>query len=453
MNTFCNIIFKINNLLWGNFTVFLILIAGIFLTVRCEFIQFRNPAAVLKATLFAGKSNMSKNKKTISNLQALSTSLGASMGTGNIIGVAAAISIGGSGAVIWMILSAFIVMVFAFTENVLGVVYKNKYSKNSKASGAILYISKGLNCKKPAVFYAVACLCASFGTGNITQSYSAVSSLSEIGISPVCSGAVLTVFIALAVFKGGSFIAVISEKIVPLTSLVYIICAFTCIIIYGNNISDVLQDTISSAFGFSQAAGGFTGTLISLSMTTGIRRGIFSNEAGMGSSVFAHTSTDCTDPCTMGLWAIVEVFIDTVLSCTLTALVILCTGADKSGLDGAAMVIEAFRRCLGDYAVYFIAAANTLFAFASIAGWYYYGEKCTDYLSDKPFLKFFYRIMYSAVVFAGAFVSSSLIWAVSDILNALVMLPNLAAILILSSEAVPVSRKFIQGTLTSKKHN
>lgn len=440
-NTICNIFSAINNLLWGNFTVFIILAAGIFLTVRCRAVQFLSPAAILSRTIFTLKKNDPDSKKGISNFQALSTALGASMGTGNIIGVAAAISIGGSGAVFWMIMSAFIVMAFAFTENVLGVIYKNRYHDISDGTGPILYIRKGLGSRSLSLVYAAACLAASFGIGSITQSDSAVTSLSQLGISPLFSGALLTLFTLVSVFKGGRFIALLSEKIVPLSALCYIICALIAIIIYGNNISFVLTDIISSAFGFRQAAGGFAGTFINISLTTGLRRGIFSNEAGMGSSVFAHTSTRCDDPCTMGSWAVVEVFIDTVLSCTLTALVILCTGADKTGLEGAAMVCEAFRRCFGNSAVYFVAAANTMFAAASVTGWYYYGEKCADHLVPKPWFRNSYRVLYSAAVMAGALFSSSLLWTISDILNAFVMLPNLAAIIILSKEAVPYAQE------------
>ena len=444
-NTICNFIYRLNSLLWGDFTVVLILFAGLFLTIRCGFIQFRNPVKIIQATVFSRSDNKKKAKNGISNIQALSTALGASMGTGNIVGVAAAISIGGSGSVLWMILSSFIVMSLAFTENVLGIIYKNKYKNSSSSSGAILYIDKGLNCKSIAVIYALFCLAASFGIGNISQSNSAALSLSEVGIAPVVSGLILCIVTAFSVFKGGRFIASVSEKFIPFISVLYIICAFVCIIISGNNIIDVLTDMFCSAFGIKQAAGGFTGTIINVSLTTGMRRGLFSNEAGMGSSVFAHTSTDCTDPCTMGLWAMVEVFIDTALLCTLTALVILCTGADKSGLEGAAMVIEAFRRCLGNSAAYIVAAANTFFAAASISGWYYYGEKCALYLSRKPCFINSYRFLYSCTVFIGAVFSSSLLWAISDILNAFVMFPNLAAILILSSEAVPYAKEFNHG--------
>lgn len=434
----------LNNLLWGDFTVILVLAAGIYLTFRHNFIQFRNPIKIFKSTLFLKNENNNSSKNSITNTQALSTVLGASMGTGNIVGVAAAISIGGSGAVFWMILSSFIVMSLAFTENVLGIKYKNEYRHESGASGAILYIDKGLNCKSLAVIYAFFCLAASFGIGNISQANSAAESLSEIGIAPVVSGLILCFFTAFSVFKGGRFIACVCEKIIPVISVLYIICAFACIIIYGNNITDILIEIVKSAFGFRQAAGGLTGSIINISLITGLRRGLFSNEAGMGSSVFAHTSTDCTDPCTMGLWAMVEVFIDTALLCTLTALVILCTNADKTGLEGAAMVIEAFRRCFGNYAAYFVAVANTIFAAASISGWYYYGEKCAVFLSDKRSLLNSYRILYSCAVFIGSVFSSSVLWAVSDILNAFVMFPNLAAILILSNEAVIYSKEFNQ---------
>ncbi len=441
-NTFCNIISNINNLLWGNFTVLFVLGGAVFLTVRMGFIQVRHPVRLLRSTLFSSKKENPDSGKGISNLQALSTALGASMGTGNIIGVATAISIGGYGAVFWMIVSAFFVMVLAFTENVLGVHYKNIFKKETILSGPLLYIEKGLNCKFITVIYAVACLTASFGIGNFTQANSAINSLDEFGLPLSVGGVILAVMVGLVVFRGGSFVARVSEKIVPVISILYILCSIIIIIISGSNVSEILTDILKSAFGFSQVTGGFTGTIINISLTTGLRRGIFSNEAGMGSSVFAHTSASCNEPCTMGLWAVLEVFIDTVLSCTLTALVILCTGAASTGKEGADIVIEAFRNGLGSWGGYFIAGANFLFAFAAITGWFYYGEKCADYLSKGKRLKLFYRFFYTLAVFFGAVCTSDLLWEISDILNAFMLFPNLAAILILSKKAVPYARDF-----------
>lgn len=441
-NTICNFISDINNLLWNTVTIIIIFAAGIFLTFRLGFVQFRHPLKVLKSTLFAPRSENNSSEKGISRMQALSTALAASMGTGNIIGVSTAISVGGCGAVFWMILSAFVVMAFAFTENVLGIKYKQLFFDSSSATGPILYIEKGLNSKPLAITYAAACTMASFGIGNAAQANAISGSLDNFGISVNVSGVIFSFLVLFVIFIGGSFIVKLTERIIPFISLFYIIGAVFVIVLYGNNILKILQDIFLSAFGFKQVLGGTAGLIIKQSLTVGLRRGIFSNEAGMGSSVFAHTETDCRSPEIMGMWAMAEVFIDTILCCTLTALVILCTGSDAAHLDGADMIIYAFKCGFGNYAGIFVAVSNTVFAFASILGWYFYGEKCVNYLFHGNVKTInLYKLLYAVTVYFGAVSQLNLIWDLSDIMNAFMMFPNLAAILILSKEAKPYSDK------------
>jgi AGCS family alanine or glycine:cation symporter len=274
----------------------------------------------------------------------------------------------------------------------------------------------------------------------MSQVNSAATSLDNIGISPILGGAAFLILSAFILSGGGKSAAKAAEKIVPIVSLLYILTAVYVIIINGSNVTYALNKIVVSAFeniGFRQITGGVSGTIIKNSLNVGLRRGVFSNEAGMGSSVFAHTSADCSDPKTMGMWAVLEVFIDTVLCCTLTALVIICTGGDTSGLDGADMVIFSFEQGLGKGAAYFIAAANFLFALAAMTGWFYYGEKCTEYLSSKGQCKHFsmlYRIAYLAAVIPGAVLSLNLIWELADILNGIMLLINISAVIILNKE-------------------
>lgn len=441
-NTVCNFVSDINNLLWGTATIIIIFAAGLFLTMRIGFLQFRHPFKILKYTLFASRSENNNSDKGISRMQALSTALAASMGTGNIIGVATAISIGGCGAVFWMILSAFIVMAFAFIENVLGIKYKQLFSDSSPATGPILYIEKGLNSKSLAVVYSIACAIASFGIGNAAQANAISDSLDNFGISVNVSGIIFSLLVLFVIFIGRSFIVKLTERIIPFISLFYIVGAVFVIALYGNNILNVLQNIFLSAFSFKQIIGGTAGLIVKQALTVGLRRGIFSNEAGMGSSVFAHSETDCRLPEIMGMWAMVEVFIDTILCCTLTALVILCTGSDAAGLDGADMIIYAFKCGFGNYAGGFVAISNTVFAFASILGWYFYGEKCVTYLfHGNVKIINLYKLLYAVTVYFGAVSQLELIWNLSDITNAFMMFPNLAAILILSKEAKPYSER------------
>lgn len=433
-STICNIISSINNLLWGPVTIIIILAAAIFLSLRLGFVQFR-ALSILKKNC-----PQKERKNGLELLRLVSTALGASMGTGNIIGVATAISVGGCGAVFWMVVSSFFVMVFAFTENALGMKYKISAKKDCTASGPILYIEKGLGSKKAALIYAIACMLSSFGIGNMSQVNSAAGSLSYAGVPLYISGAAFALLAGIVIFRGRKFISKVAGIIVPLMSVMYILGSLVLIIIYGKNIPEISELIVKSAFGFDAVLGGISGAAVKSALTVGLRRGVFSNEAGMGSSVFSHTDFDCGTPGFMGACAVLEVFADTVICCTLTAFVILLTGADSCGAEGAGMIISAFENGLGDNAGIFVVISNCLFAFAAILGWYYYGEKCAAYISPSPRFRSFYRILYIVLIFAGSIININIVWDISDILNAFVLFPNLAAILILSREALPYSK-------------
>ena len=444
-DTICNIIDELNGLLWGAWTILLIFAAAIFLTIRLKGVQFRSPGYILRMVFAPDKQcraksqNAKKDKKTISRLQSLSTALGASMGTGNIIGVAAAISIGGSGSIIWMVISSFAVMSFAYAENVLGIKYKSKsLSTNGQMSVNVpmAYISAAFCNKRAGVFYAVMCLLASLGSGNSVQANSACLSAEEMGISSMTAGLILAAAVGISIFRGGKFAAAILEKTVPLFAGAYILCAAFVLVLYRNNITEILQEMVISAFGFEAASGGISGTVIKNSLTTGLRRGMFSNEAGMGSSVFAHAASDCDDPEVIGCQSIFEVFTDTVLCCVLTALVILCTGADTNNSNPAAVVIEAFEYGMGEKAGIFVSVSNIIFAFAAIIGWYFYGEKSVEFLFPKAKLAVkLYSLLYILTAYTSSFGEVKAVWAAADAVNLLMFLPNAAAVIILSGEA------------------
>jgi AGCS family alanine or glycine:cation symporter len=425
------IIEKINSVLWGYGTIFLILGTGIYFSVKLRFLQFRRPLYILKKTLFT--KNDPDKTGGVSRFQALSTALAASMGTGNIVGVAAAIAVGGAGAVFWMWVSAFFGMATAYSENYLGVLYKNKTQGNEKKAGAMLYLEQGLRMKPLACFYAAAAVLASLGIGNMTQSAAISDTLARYGISPIFSGIGVAAFAGAVILGGTARIAKTAEKIIPAVSLFYIIGAVVVIITFAENLPGVFSDIFAGAFGIKAAAGGFSGAIIKKAVTIGLQRGIFSNEAGMGSSVLVHTETDCADPETMGLWAVLEVFIDTIVCCSVTALVILTTKTQINGVT-TVIVTNAFARGLGSFAEVFISASIITFAFATVLGWSFYGEKCVSYLSQKRQSISLYRIIYIAFIIIGAVVSTTLVWEISDTLNALMLLPNLIGILALSGE-------------------
>ena len=448
---FCNILDEINNLLWGDFTLFLIFSAAVFLSFRSRFFYLLHPVKLLKSTLLK-KENASPG---ITNFQTLTTALAASMGTGNIIGVATAISVGGAGAVFWMIISAFLVMSFAFTENVLAVKYKN--GRNS--CGPLSYLKSIFCSDKILYIFCAVCICSSLVVGNITQVNSAAESLDNLGISPLMCGVVFIIFAAGSILRSKTSVVRLTERLVPFAAAFYIIGSVIILIIFADKLPAVLAEIISSAFGTEQICGGVSGAVVSKTVSVGIRRGLFSNEAGMGTSAFAHTSSDCNDPKVMGCFAALEVFIDTVFICTLTALVILCTGADKTSLFGADAVMQAFQTGFGKIPVLlpfldnsaearlifssmgeiFLAVSNCVFAFASIIGWYFYGEKsclADEYGTKKSILPL-YKLFFVIIVFFGAAINAEIIWKLADIFTFLMLIPNLMAILILSREIKP----------------
>lgn len=443
-DTVCNIISKFNDLLWGFGTILLIFGTGIFFTIRIKGFNFIHLVHIFKSTLFVKNNTSKDNKKgTISQFQALSTALAASMGTGNIVGVAAAISVGGAGAVFWMWVSSLFGTAVAFAENVLGVKYKKFVSK--KSFGPMAYISNGLGFPALAAVYAAVCAATSFGIGNMTQTNAIASAAAEIGASPILVGAFTALLCGTIIFRGAKKVAAAAEKIIPVISVLYFAAAIAVIVIYGNNIVEILKLIFTSALGYSQVAGGFVGTIIKKSVSVGLRRGIFSNEAGMGSSVLVHTEPDCGEPVQMGMWAIAEVIIDTVICCTLTAFVILLTNADASGEQGLAMAAEGFRRGLGEYAAVFVSVSAIIFAFCTLLGWYFYGEKCVLYISKTGKEKhtlFLFRTAYVTAAFLGAVTSPRLVWDTADILNWIMLIINLSSVLILNKEVVEITQNY-----------
>ncbi|MCM1023373.1 MAG: alanine:cation symporter family protein [Prevotella sp.] len=403
---------------------------------------------IFKSTLFGGKSASGKSSKgKISQFRALSTALAASMGTGNIIGVAAAVSLGGAGAVFWMWVCALFGTATGLAENILGT----KYRRHS--GGPMAYIAHGAGMPRLAAVYAAACAAASFGIGNMTQTNALSAAMSEFGVPPLISGLAAALVCGAVIFGGGKKVAAAAEKMIPAVSLFYIAGAVFVMVLFGENILDMLKNIFASAVGYSQIAGGICGAALKKAVTVGLRRGVFSNEAGMGSSVLVHTETGCSEPLQMGMWAVAETVIDTLICCTATAFVILLTGADASGAEGLAMVTEGFSRGLGSFAVFFVSASTAVFAVCTLLGWYFYGEKCVLYVfgtgNSKAVL--LYRILYTAAAFLGAAAELSLVWGAADILNWFMLVINLLSVLLLSGEAAECVNDYTKSIFKKKK--
>lgn len=446
LTTFSNIVTDLNNLLWGIGIFILIALIGIYFTIRIKFCNFIHLVHIFRVTFAPSLNRLSRHTKgKISHFQALSTALAASMGTGNIIGVAAAISIGGPGAIFWMWVSAIFGNSIGFIENVLGDIFQYK------GKGPMGYISTAYKSDRAALTYALLCVLASFGIGNLTQSNAIASAAESFNIPHYISGVFIAILVGFVILRGGRRVAMAAEKLLPFAAVLYLAGAIFVIVFYGNYISDILTLIIKSAFGFNQISGGISGSILKNAITVGLRRGIFSNEAGLGSSVLVHSETSTDSAVKMGMFAVVEVVIDTLICCTATAFVILLTNVDTQNTEGLATVTEGFRTVMGNFAPIFVSSTTVIFAFCTLIGWYFYGEKCLDFISKtgNSNAVFYYRILYIFASFIGAVTQLQTVWEIADLLNWFMLVINLTAVIILHNHAV----KEINNYTFSIKHN
>ncbi len=427
---------KTVSILWGPATVILFLAVGFYFFVGTNFVQL----FCVRQWLFRPlKTLLGKHTK---NKGALCTVLGATAGTGNIVGVAAALGVGGAGAVFWMWVSAFFGMSLGFAENLLGVLYR-KQNKNGKyIGGASLYIQKGLKSKKLATLYNISCALAAFGVGNLTQGNSlaggiaAVAQDMNVGFSNKTALLVGVIVAALAcpvIIGGKDSISKIAERIVPFAVVLFLVFSIILIGINAKNIIPSIKLIFKDAFCFSSAAGGVAGVLVSSAIRTGLSRGLFSHEAGMGTSVGVH-SAQCDTPLQAGFLSMFEVFADTIVICTLTALVILTSGVftKTQNMDAPLLVSAAFSQMLGKMGGAFVAVMLFVFAFSTILGWGCFGQEALKSVSKKAVLP--YKLVYIAAIPFGCVVQMKFCWYLSDVLNWVMAILNVFAITLLSKE-------------------
>ncbi|MBQ2998814.1 MAG: sodium:alanine symporter family protein [Oscillospiraceae bacterium] len=414
----------------------LVLGAGAFFTAATGFFPIRKAGFIIKSTF----GRIFKNKSAFA---ATATALGATVGTGNIIGVASAVAIGGPGAVLWMWVGAFFGMMLKFAEAALAVKYKG---------GADIYIQKAFGGKSISVLWCVCCVLASFGGGNMVQTYSAGTVFKNaFGFSSAAVGAVIALLTAAVIFFGAKAVTRTSAAIVPVMACFYVIGCFAVLFICRQNIVPALKSIFYSAFEPIAIGGGMGGLLLSDALKTGITRGTFTHEAGMGSAAFAHAESEETDPLRQGCWGIVEVFTDTIFVCTLTALVILSAGGGAFSENSAAEIFSSFFGGAGDI---FLCVSMFLFALAAVIGWAFYGEKALLGITKSKKIIVLYRILFCFAAFCGSFAAPGFIWNFTDIFNALMMFPNLAAIIILAPEVLRITNKpllFGKGLLYQKQ--
>lgn len=433
---------RVNQFVWGPPLLILLVGTGIFLTIRLGLLQVLRLPMALKL-IFTAKN---EGKGDVTSFGALATALAATIGTGNIVGVATAIQIGGPGALFWMWLAAFFGMATKYAEGLLAVKFR-KIDENGQVSGGpMYYIEQGLGVKfKPlAIYFAVSgVLVALLGIGTLPQVNAIVSSSqTSLGIPVAVTAGVVTLAIALVTIGGLKSIARVTTKVVPAMAIIYVAASVIVLITFADKIPNALSLVFQSAFSPAAAGGGFLGATVMMAIRNGIARGVFSNESGLGSAPIAAAAAKVKWPAEQGLVSMTGTFIDTIIICTLTGLTLIVTGAWNGMAEGAAMTQAAFDAAM-PFGSIILTLCLMLFAFTTILGWNYYGERCIVYLFGvRAILP--YRIVFIAMVAAGAFIKLHAIYLLSDIVNGLMALPNLVALLGLSGVVVAETRLYLR---------
>lgn len=462
----------VNNFVWGIPMLVLLVGTGILMTVLTKFFQLSHIGHWWKNTIggiFSDRhitKHTEKDDKAISQFQSLCTALAATIGTGNIVGVASALIAGGPGAIFWMWIVAFFGMMTNYSENVLGIYYRRKNSEGEWCGGAMYYLKDGLGsykgCKQIgavlAVLFSGFCLLASFGIGNMSQVNSIAANMeAAFSIPTFVTGIALVILAALVIVGGLKRIASVTEKLVPFMAILYIVGALVIFFANISQVGAVFSAIFKGAFGLKAVGGGIVGSGVKMALTWGMKRGVFSNEAGLGSSVMVHSNSNVKEPVRQGMWGIFEVFADTIVVCTLTAFAVLSsglvdleTGAVLSESSGSALVGEAFATIFGSLGPMFIALAILLFAFSTVLGWSHYGSKAWEYLfGTKSTIA--YKIVFVVIIFIGATMNLSLAWDLSDTFNGLMAMPNLIGVLCLSPLVMKITKNYVDRTIRQKK--
>ena len=471
----------VNGVVWGVPALALLAFVGILMTVLTKVFQVTHLGHWMKKTIgavFKDKQVTTHTRdKSISQFQSLCTALAATVGTGNIVGVAGAILVGGPGAVFWMWVMAFLGMMTNYSENVLGIFYRRKNSRGEWSGGAMYYLRDGLGARKGckvlgkvlAGLFAAFCLIASFGIGNMTQVNSISGNMDAVfGIPTWVTGAVIMILVGLVVVGGLKRIAAVTEKIVPFMVILYMIGTIAIFFINITQVGAVFTSIFRSAFAMQSAAGGIVGYGMKMAIEMGMKRGVFSNEAGLGSSVMVHSNSNVKEPVKQGMWGIFEVFADTIVVCTLTAFAVLSSGlinldtgklisetyTSTAGavleVGKANLVSSVFDRQFGFVGSAFIAISIMLFAFSTVLGWSHYGTKACEYLLGEK-VTIVYRIIFVVLVFGGATMGDNLAWDLADTFNGLMMIPNLIGVIALSGEVARITKNYVNRHLHGMK--
>ncbi len=445
-----NVNTALNNFIWGLPAMICIIGAGLWLTIRTRAIQVRKFGTAMNNTLGRVFEKKTAKDGSISPFQAVCTALAGTVGTGNIAGVAGAVAIGGPGAVFWMWCSAFLGMCTKFSEVVLAIHFREKNAQGEYIGGPMYYIKNGLGAKWKwlASLYALFGVLTVFGTGNATQVNTIVSSIDtaltsfnlidadQVSVMKLMIGIIIALLVSVVLLGGIKRIGQVTEKLVPFMALLYIVLSVGVILLNIQNIPHVFRMIFEGAFSPRAVTGGLVGSLF-ISLKKGVSRGIFSNEAGLGTGSIAHACSDTDDAVQQGYFGIFEVFMDTIVICTLTALVILCSGVpvNYGQAAGAELTISGFISTYGNWVSIFTAISMCCFAFSTIISWGLYGSRCVEFIltskAVKPFL-----VVYSLVSIVGATVDLGLLWDIAESFNGMMAIPNLVALFLLSGVVV-----------------
>ena len=472
---------KVNDFVWVQVGLILLFGTGLLMTIVTKVFQISH----LKhwwtktiASVFKKDTHNKKDRGSVSQFQALCTALAATIGTGNIAGVAAAIVIGGPGAVFWMWVMAFLGMMTNFSENVLGIYYRRRNKQGEWSGGPMYYLQDGLGKKKGcktigkvlAVVFSICAILASFGIGNLGQinkivinvesaffkNVNAPTVVGDASLVALIIGLVLMVIAALIIIGGLQRIAAVAERVVPFMAIAYVVGCLVIFFVHIGSVGAIFASIFKFAFGVKAVGGAAVGITIKMVITQGCKRGAFSNEAGLGSSVMVHSNSNVKEPVKQGMWGIFEVFADTMIVCTMTAIVVLSSGAidletglAAEGTKDATLVAQAFGNVFGQPGEWFIAVAMLLFAFTTVLGWSHYGSKAVEYLFGIKAVKG-YKVFFVLLIVSGALMTSSIAWDISDTFNGMMMIPNLIGVVVLSPVVVKIVRNYVDRKIKGK---
>lgn len=434
---------QINAFVWGKYMIAFLLLTGAWLSIRTGFLPIRRMGLIYRKTL--GSLFMKKDRgKGVTSFQAVSTALAGTLGVGSVVGVATALTIGGPGALFWMWISACLGMMTKYGEVVLAIHYREKQQDRTYIGGPMTTLEHGCHMPFLGVLFAILCILTSFGIGNLTPANTITSTIQTyVSIDSIWIGIGCAILIGFVIIGNAQKIMQVNEIMIPVVSILYVLACIYLIVLHADQVGNAMEMVMQDAFCFEAGAGGVSGFAISRALHYGISRGVFSNEAGMGSSPISHAAVQNVDAIEQGFWGIFEVFFDTIIVCTLTAFVILTSGLLGSGIDGVALTVACFDQGFGRIGGIVFAISILSFAIPSILGWYYYARECIRYLWKGGCMLILYQGIFLLLLIVGSVMDLHYVWEIADTLNGLMAIPNLISLVILQGVVVKLTKEYV----------